>query len=119
MEKTEIQHHVIDASGKPVGRLATQIVGLLRGKHKPSFEPHQENLDTVEIQHASQMIFTGKKLQQKVYLKHTGYLGSLRGKTASDIMAKDPAWVLRNAVEHMLPKNRLRAKMLKRLTIHP
>ena len=115
----EHQHHTIDASGKPVGRLATQIVGLLRGKHKPSFDPSKENFETVEVTHASLMIFTGRKLTQKKYLKHSGYLGSLRGETAGVMMKKKPDWVLFNAVEHMLPKNRLRAKMLKRLTIKP
>lgn len=114
---TPVQTHVIDATGRPVGRLATQVVGLLRGKQKPSFEPHVENKDIVEIQNVSKMVFTGKKMQQKVYLRHSGYLGSLKGKTAGDIMAKDPAWVLRYAVDHMLPKNRLRAKMMTRLII--
>lgn len=113
------QHHTLDATGKPVGRIASQIVGLLRGKHKPSFDPSVENMDTVEVTNASHMIFTGKKLQQKTYLRHSGYLGSLKSRTAGDLMKTQPDWVLFTAVEHMMPKNRLRPKMLKRLTIKP
>lgn len=116
--KDTTTNHVIDATGIPVGRLATKIVGLLRGKHKPSFEPHVENMDTVEVNNASRMVFTGKKLQQKEYLRHSGYLGSLKSVTAGEMMKKDPSWVLSEAVVHMLPKNRLSAKLMKRLTIH-
>lgn len=113
------QHHVIDAAGKPVGRVATQIATLLRGKHKPSFEPHKENMDTVEVKNAKLVVFTGKKLKQKQYLRHSGYLGSLKSVSAEEMLNKKPEFILETAVEHMLPKNRLRAKMMKRLTIHP
>lgn len=113
------QHHVIDAAGKPVGRVATQAATLLRGKHKPSFEPHKENMDTVEIKNAKLAVFTGKKMKQKMYIRHSGYLGSLKSVSAEEMMDTKPEFILQTAIEHMLPKNRLQAKMMKRLTIHP
>lgn len=109
-------HHIC-ADGLVVGRLAARIATVLQGKHKPIFMPHNDCGDYVVVTMAKGMQFTGRKLEQKVYYKHTGFPGSLRTKSASDLMQSDPASVLRKAVSGMLPKNRLRAIRLSRLKI--
>ncbi len=107
--------HTIDASGKVLGRLATQVALLLRGKNKPTFSPHLDEGDEVVIKNVDKMKFTGKKLGQKVYKHHTGYVGHLKIISMSDAYKKNPQQVFKRAVYNMLPKNKLRSKMMKRL----
>ncbi|MEK7460874.1 MAG: 50S ribosomal protein L13 [Patescibacteria group bacterium] len=110
--------HRLDATGIPLGRLATKIADLLRGKTKPSFVHHLDQGDTVIVINAQALKLTGNKLDQKAYYHHTGYLGHLKTKTTKDLMQTNPGEVIERAVAGMLPKNRLRAVWLKRLTIH-
>lgn len=110
--------HTIDATNKVLGRLASQIAILLRGKHKPDFRPNQDVGDFVIIKNVSKIRFTGKKMEKKKYYRHTaGYLGALKEIALKKIFEKDPAEVLRKAVYGMLPKNKLRAQQIKRLKI--
>lgn len=109
--------HEIDATGKTVGRLSTQIAVLLRGKHKPSFEPHIDAGDFVVVKNASLLKFTGQKLTQKVYHHHSGYPGGLKTKKLSTLFAENPSEVLRKSVLQMLPDIRLRKNMINRLTV--
>lgn len=109
--------HKIDAQGKVAGRLATQIAVLLQGKHKTSYQPHIDGGDTVEIDNVAGLKFSGKKLEQKLYHRNTGYPGGIRTKQLKDLIVSNPAEVLRKTVHNMLPKNKLRPKMLKRLII--
>lgn len=109
--------HTIDAQDKAPGRLATQVVRLLTGKHRTDFVPHTDAGDEVHVVNAAGMRLTGKKLTQKVYYHHTGYASGLRAKKMSAVWAQDPSDVLRRAVSRMLPKNKLRAKRMKRLKI--
>lgn len=109
--------HKIDATGQTIGRLSTKIVGLLRGKLKPEFQPHLDLGDIVEIINITKVKFTGKKLDQKTYKHHSGYPGGLRTKKMKDVFASNPGDVLKRAVREMLPPTRLRTGMLKRLII--
>ncbi|HOX97288.1 MAG TPA: 50S ribosomal protein L13 [bacterium] len=109
------QVHKIDATGKAVGRLASHIAILLRGKHKTSFVPNLDEGDIVEVSNVELMKITGKKLEQKVYRKHSGFPGGLKEVSMKDLMAQKPFDVLRNAVSKMLPKVRFRDDMMKRL----
>ena len=107
--------HAIDAAGKSSGRLATQIVILLRGKHKPDFVPYKDTGDFVVVKNVEKMKFTGKKLKKKKYYRHTGYLGGLKTTPLKKLLHENPGEILRRAVWGMLPKNKLRAKMIKKL----
>lgn len=113
----ERKTHTIDAAGKVLGRLASEIIFLLRGKNKTTFLPHKDEGDLVLVKNASKLKFTGKKFEQKKYYHHTGYLGGIKETPLKKIFEKDPTEVLRKAVFGMLPKNKLRAKMIKRLKI--
>lgn len=109
------QIHTIDATDKVLGRLASEIVILLRGKNKADFMPHKDEGATVIIKNVKGLKITGKKLEQKKYYRHSGYLGSLRETPLKKIFNTKPEEVLKEAVLGMLPKNKLRAKMIKRL----
>jgi large subunit ribosomal protein L13 len=109
---------VIDAKGKTFGRLASQVAVLLRGKHKPEFTPHVDTGDHVIVINAEQLVFTGKKLDQKIYYHHTGYPGGLKETSYRDLMNKKPEFALYNAVRKMLPKNTLGRQMIKKLRIY-
>lgn len=109
------QVHKIDATGQAVGRLATQIAVLLRGKNKPSFQPNLDEGDIVEISNVELMKITGKKLEQKLYRHHSGFPGGLKEVSMKKLMAEKPFDVLRNAVSRMLPKIKARKDMLQRL----
>lgn len=111
------QTHTIDATGKVLGRLATEIVLFLRGKQKPDFAPHKDEGDFVVVKNLGKVKFTGKKLKQKTYFRHSGYLGNAKEITLQKMLEKNPAEVLRIAVLGMLPKNKLRPRMIKRLKI--
>ncbi len=115
LPKTEI--HTLDATGRPVGRLASEIARILRGKHRVDFSYHHDHGDAVEVHNASQMIFTGKKGERKIYHRHSRYPGSIKSVSAGDRLAKNPDALLRSAVYDMLPKNKLRQKMINRLKI--
>ncbi len=107
--------HTIDATDKVLGRLAVEIALLLRGKQKVDFAPYKDIGDVVIVQNVDKLKFTGKKAKQKKYYRHSGYLGSLKEITLEKLFEKNPEEVLRKAVFGMLPKNKLRAKMIKRL----
>ncbi len=113
----ERQTHIIDAKGRSLGRIATEVATLLRGKQKPGFMVHKDDGDFVVVENASKMKLTGKKENQKRYYRHSGYLGGLKEETISSIESKRPGETLRKAVMGMLPKNRLRSDFIKRLTI--
>lgn len=116
--KTHRPTHKIDADGKVLGRLASEVASLLRGKHSPSFQYHMDQGDNVVVSNISKLKVTGKKMDQKIYYNHSGYPGGLRERQMGHVFAKDPAEVFRMAVINMLPKNKLRAQMIKRLTIN-
>ena len=108
----------IDASGRPLGRLAVEIAAFLRGKHKPSFAPHKDEGDFVVVENIDKVKITGRKLKNKIYYHHTGFPGGFRKQTMEEIVAKKGfGEILRKAVYGMLPKNKLRAKQIKRLKI--
>src|SRR3989338_8242997 len=106
---------IIDAEGKVLGRLATEVALLLRGKNKINYQPHLDNGAVVVIKNVDKMKFTGKKLEQKVYKHHTNYLGHLDIVKMKDLYDKKPSKVFERAVYNMLPKNKLRPLMMKRL----
>ena len=110
METVERKKHVIDAAGRPLGRLATEVAMILRGKNKPTFDPAKDEGDFVEVINASKIKFTGKKLDQKEYIWHTTHPGGLKTKKVKDVFATKPEEVLKRAVWGMLPKNKLRSK---------
>lgn len=110
--------HEIDATDKTLGRLATHIATLLRGKHKATFQPHIDAGDVVIVRNAGMVRITGKKRAQKVYYHHSGYPGGLKTEKISRVMQKNPSEALRRAVLQMLPDIRLRKSMMKRLTLH-
>jgi len=110
--------HVVNADGMIVGRLATRIAMILRGKNKPIFTPHVDTGDFVIIVNADKVRFTGNKLEQKTYYRHTGYIGGIKQKTAGDIMKTTPERILMSAVRGMLPKNRLGRQQLKKLKVY-
>lgn len=107
--------HTIDVTNKILGRLATQIAILLRGKHRPDFAPNKDTGDFVIVENINKIKLTGKKFEQKIYYHHTGYLGGLKKISFKELFKKQPAEVLKRAVFGMLPKNKLRAKQIKRL----
>ncbi len=117
MKKIERKIHKIDVEGQAVGRVATQIALLLRGKNKPEFEPHIDAGDIVEVVNVDKFKFTGKKIEQKKYYKYSGYPGGLKETKLKDLNEKNPADILRRAVREMLPPVKFRNDMLKRLII--
>ncbi|QJA06006.1 50S ribosomal protein L13 [Thermosulfurimonas marina] len=110
--------YVVDASGKTLGRLASEIAKRLRGKHRPEFAPHLDLGDFVVVINAEKVRLTGKKLDQKIYWRHSGYMGGLKLRTARQMLEKKPEEVIRLAVKRMLPKNRLGRKLLKKLKVY-
>jgi large subunit ribosomal protein L13 len=117
----EIQRawHVVDADGMVLGRLASEVAGLLRGKHKPTFAPHVDCGDHVIVVNASKVVVTGTgKPTQKRYFRHSGYPGGLRSLTFEQAFARKPERVLMGAIKGMLPKNRLGRRMLKKLRVY-
>jgi len=112
------QWHVIDATDIVLGRLASQAAVLLRGKHKPQYASHVDTGDFVIIVNAAKVALTGKKLQQKLAYRHSGYPGGLRGVRYQDLMAKNPDKAVQAAIKGMLPHNRLGRAMLSKLKIY-
>ena len=114
----EREWFVIDAEGQVLGRLATQVASILRGKEKPYFAPHLDTGDHVIIVNADLVRVTGNKMEQKVYTRYTGWPGGLRTATLKDRMAKEPDKVIRGAVKGMLPRGPLGRKMLTKLHVY-
>jgi large subunit ribosomal protein L13 len=117
-EETEHQWYLVNAEGKVLGRLATELAKILRGKKKPSFTPHVDTGDFVIVVNAGKVTLTGKKMKDKIYYHHTGYPGGLKAISAEKLMAKKPTEILRIAVRGMLPKNSLGREMLRKLKIY-
>lgn len=117
-EEIEKQWYLIDANGKVLGRLASQIARILRGKDKAIFSPHLDTGDFVIVVNAEKMRLTGNKLKGKLYYHHSGYPGGLKAITAEKLMAKRPEELIRRAVKGMLPKNRLGRKVFKKLKVY-
>lgn len=110
---------VVDAKDQPLGRVASRVATLLRGKHKPTFTPHVDTGDFVVIVNAEQVKMTGNKAKDKVYYHHTNYPGGIKGETYEALLAKKPAAPLTKAVKGMLPKNILGRQLLKKLKVYP
>ncbi len=117
-EDIQREWFVIDAKDQTLGRLATQIAHLLRGKHKPTFATHMDVGDYVIVINADKIRVTGNKLEQKRYYRHSGYPGGLTSRTLRQVLDQYPDRVIHNAVRGMLPKNRLGRKMIKKLKIY-
>ncbi|GAB4169500.1 MAG: 50S ribosomal protein L13 [Wenzhouxiangellaceae bacterium] len=109
---------VVDATGKTLGRLASEIARRLRGKHKPEFTPHVDTGDYVVVINAEKVAVTGRKLSDKVYYKHTGYVGNLKSITLEKQLQKHPERVIEAAVKGMLPKNPLGRAMFRKLKVY-
>jgi large subunit ribosomal protein L13 len=109
---------VVDASGKTLGRLATQIADALRGKRKPEYTPHVDVGDFVIVVNAEKVAVTGHKREEKLYRRHSGYPGGLRSRTLGDMLERRPEEVIRLAVRGMLPRNRLGRAQLRKLKIY-
>lgn len=121
MQKKEAvvrQWHVIDATGTPLGRLASEAASLIKGKHKPTFTPHVDGGDYVIVINADQFVFTGNKENTKLYQKHSGWIGGLKTRTAKEMKEKFPAKVIELAVHGMLPKSKLGSVMKTRLYVY-
>ena len=110
--------YVVDAEGKTLGRLATQIADTLRGKGKPEYTPHVDTGDFVVVVNAEKIAVTGKKLDDKMYHRHSGYPGGLRSRPLRDQLERRPTEVIRKAVKGMLPRNRLARQQLNKLKIY-
>jgi large subunit ribosomal protein L13 len=110
--------YVIDADGQVLGRLATQIATILRGKHKPTYSPHLNGGDFVIVVNAAKVAVTGNRLDQKIYYRHSQYPGGLKQETLREALKKHPERVIERAVKGMIPHNRLGAQMLQRLKVY-
>jgi len=108
---------ILDAKNQKLGRLASKIASLLQGKDSTAYEPRLEGDNHVVVKNIKDIEVTGRKADQKVYYRHTGYMGHLREKSYKEAFEKSPAWVLKTAVKNMLPKNRLQDKRMKRLVV--
>ena len=114
----ERKWYVIDADGKVLGRLAAEVAKLLKGKHKPTYSTHMDVGDHVIVINSDKIVFTGNKLEDKVYRRHTGYIGNMKEETAKEVMAKDSTKAVMMAVKGMLPKNSLGRQMLTKLRVY-
>ena len=120
IKKNEIQRkwYVIDAANKPLGRVASEAAKLLRGKHKPTFTPHMDVGDHVIIINCKEAVLTGRKLDQKVYKHHSGYIGGMKETSARVMMENKPEKAMMLAIKGMLPHNSLGRQMLKKLRVY-
>lgn len=114
----ERKWYVVDAADKTLGRLAAEVAKVLRGKHKSTFTPHMDTGDHVIIINADKVRLTGKKLVQKVYFRHSGYLGGDKYTKAGDMLAKNPVRMVELAVRGMVPHNRLGSQIIKKLHVY-
>ena len=119
-KKEELKHqwYLVNAEGKILGRLASELAKILRGKHKPTFTPHVDTGDFVVVVNAEKVGLTGKKLKDKIYYRHTGYPGGIKEVSAEKLLAKKPTELIRRAVKGMLPKNSLGRQMLRKLKVY-
>ncbi len=113
----EKKWYIVDAEGQTVGRLATELANVLRGKNNPQYTPHTDSGDFVVVVNADKVVFTGAKLDKKVYYRHSGYVGGLKERTAREQLDRQPTKVLMAAVKGMLPKNSLGRKQLTKLKV--
>ena len=120
IKKSEIESkwYIIDAEDKVLGRVATEAARLLRGKHKPTYTPHMDVGDHVIIINCDKVVLTGRKLDQKIYRSHSGYIGGMKEITAKDLLAKNPERMMTHAVVGMLPHTRLGRQMAKKLRVY-
>lgn len=119
VKEIERKWYLFDAADKTLGRLATQLARVLIGKDKPTFTPHVDAGDFVVVINASKVKVTGNKLTGKIYYRHTGYPGGIRQVMFRDMLDKHPERVIQLAVKRMLPKNKMQARRMKRLLVHP
>lgn len=117
-ETVERKWYVVDAEGMILGRLASQVAAILRGKHKPIYTPHVDTGDHVIIINAGKIAMTGNKLDQKKYYRHTGYPGGLRETSYRDLLDKKPEFAVYEAIRRMMPKGPLGRQMLKKVRIY-
>jgi large subunit ribosomal protein L13 len=115
----EREWRVIDATDKTLGRIATQVANLLMGKHKPLYASHIDTGDYVVVINAAKLKVTGKKMEQKIYYRHSGYPGGLKSQRLEELFSQDPSRVIELAVKGMLPHNRLGRDMIKKLKVYP
>jgi large subunit ribosomal protein L13 len=108
---------LVDAEGQTLGRLASKVAILLRGKHKPNFTPHVDCGDNVVVINAEKIHLSGNKWSEKTYIRHTGYPGGQRSLSATELFAKDPARIVEKSVKGMLPKNKLGAELFRNLSV--
>ena len=120
IKESELDHrwHLVDAKGIVLGRLASRVAQLIRGKHKPTFTPHMDGGDFVVVVNAEKVRLTGRKMEQKFYFKHTGYIGNLKSESLEKLLARAPERVIEKAVKGMLPKNSLGRKMFRKLKVY-
>ncbi|MDA8161460.1 MAG: 50S ribosomal protein L13 [Desulfobacteraceae bacterium] len=118
VNEIERKWYIVDAGGQTLGRLATQIAMRLRGKHRPIFTPHLDTGDFVIVVNADRVRLTGKKMDKKIYVRHTGYMGGLKEVTARQMIDKKPEEMIRLAVKRMLPKTRLGNSQIRKLKIY-
>jgi large subunit ribosomal protein L13 len=116
--EVERKWYVVDAEGKHLGRLATEIVRVLRGKNKPQYTPHVDVGDFVVVVNADRVAVTGRKAEQRIYRRHSGYPGGMKETSYEQMLARKPTEVLRKAVYGMMPKTRLARKQFKKLKIY-
>lgn len=117
-QEVERKWYIVDAEGKTLGRLASEVAAILRGKHKPTFTPHVDTGDHVIVINASKVVLTGKKLTRKKYIRHSGHPGGLKVTTAQEMLAKKPEKMVEQAIHGMLPKNRLGERMKLKLKVY-
>lgn len=117
-QEVEKKWYVVDAAGKPLGRVASQVATILRGKHKPTFTPNVDCGDFVIVINAEKVVLTGKKLDQKMLRKHSGYVGGLKEIPYREVLAKKPEFAFEEAVRRMLPSGVLDRQMLKKLKVY-
>lgn len=117
-EEINRKWYVVDASGKPLGRLASEVARILRGKHKPTYTPHVDTGDHVIVLNAAEVVLTGHKLDQKIYRHHSGWVGGLKEIKCRQLMEKAPEKVIELAVKGMLPHNSLGRAMFRKLMVY-
>jgi len=117
-DEVDKKWYVVDAEGKTLGRLASRIATVLRGKHKPEYTPHVDTGDFVIVVNSEKVTLTGNKWDQKIHYKHSQYPGGLKTKTYSELREKNPQEIIRHAVDGMVPNNKLGKKMMKKLKIY-
>jgi large subunit ribosomal protein L13 len=117
-DEVDKKWYVVDAEGKTLGRLASRIATVLRGKHKPEYTPHVDTGDFVIVVNSEKVTLTGNKWDQKIHYKHSQYPGGLKTKTYGELRDKNPQEIIRHAVDGMVPNNKLGKKMMKKLKIY-